>query len=479
MSYCSRVYRQRNAHTHDESKKEPFFSKENDIKKSHQPGTFFQAKLTVNQPGDSYEQEADSVANAVVNKTTKGPIVQHKKISSIQRLATSMEDEKLSTNDARMAKDKEIQEKPIQRMTDVPEKEKSEDIQKTELPGKDEKENIQKKEGSGLEEDDKLKTEAVQTKASGNTKTASPHVTSKIESTSGKGNVLPAKTKMEMSSSFGVDFSGVRIHKDSEAVNLNKELQAQAFTRGNDIYFNEGKFDPESSEGKFLLAHELTHVVQQNDDLQRYTIQRRVIDRNVTTNQVMLNTLGLSRQQVIDAITSADADSISLAQNAEDILRTQLANARTGNVVDANSEIILNEELGISFNDPGQHSLIRQQIGRFRTVKETLQSGYLRYMALGTSDVKLVGCRVGSCGVNHAFSCPGNRLVVLCQPFWDFPNPINRGAVILHEPFHIWFHMASHEVSALKRADASCFESFALRASGSNALRSCVNHTGG
>ena len=66
-----------------------------------------------------------------------------------------------------------------------------------------------------------------------------------------------------MSAKFGVDFSGVRIHDDSEAVGLAKELQAQAFTHGRDIYFNEGKFDPESGAGKNLLAHELTHVVQQ------------------------------------------------------------------------------------------------------------------------------------------------------------------------------------------------------------------------
>ena len=124
MSYNSRVYRQRNAHMPDEAKKESFFSGQHDVNKSHQKGAFFQAKLTVNKPGDSYEQEADSVANAVVNKNTAGPVVQHKKISNLQRLATPVEDEKLGTNDARMAKDKEIQEKPIQRMDAGPEKEK-------------------------------------------------------------------------------------------------------------------------------------------------------------------------------------------------------------------------------------------------------------------------------------------------------------------------------------------------------------------
>lgn len=62
---------------------------------------------------------------------------------------------------------------------------------------------------------------------------------------------------------FGTDFSGVRIHTSGDAVSMNKELHAQAFAHGSNIYFNEGKYNPGSNEGKQLLAHELTHVVQQ------------------------------------------------------------------------------------------------------------------------------------------------------------------------------------------------------------------------
>ena len=267
MSYNSRVYRQRNAHVHDEVQQEPFFSKQNDISKSHPKSAFFQAKLTVNKPGDSYEQEADSVASAVVNRTTAGTVVQNKKISSIQRLATPIEDEKLGTNDARMAKDKEIQEMPIQRTAAKdPEKEKLDGIQKKGDPLK--------------EEEDKSKNTAVQAKPEAAATTAPSQVTSKIESAAGKGNALPAKAQQEMSDSFGVDFSSVRIHNDSEAAGMNKELQAQAFTHGSDIYFNEGKFDPESARGKFLLAHELTHVVQQNSDIKKKSIQRTIGDTN-------------------------------------------------------------------------------------------------------------------------------------------------------------------------------------------------------
>ncbi len=62
---------------------------------------------------------------------------------------------------------------------------------------------------------------------------------------------------------FGTDFSNVKVHTDSSAVQMNQDIQAQAFTHGQDIYFNSGKYSPDTNEGKSLLAHELTHVVQQ------------------------------------------------------------------------------------------------------------------------------------------------------------------------------------------------------------------------
>ncbi len=84
-----------------------------------------------------------------------------------------------------------------------------------------------------------------------------------LEKTSGRGNTLPENTLSEMNSFFTENFSDVRIHTDKESEKMNNDLHAQAFTHGNDIYFNEGKYDPDSESGKHLLAHELTHVVQQ------------------------------------------------------------------------------------------------------------------------------------------------------------------------------------------------------------------------
>lgn len=77
------------------------------------------------------------------------------------------------------------------------------------------------------------------------------------------GKPLDQKDKESMETTIGVDFSGVRIHSDTDAANLSRYIGARAFTYKNHIFFNQGEFSPSSSEGRHLLAHELTHVVQQ------------------------------------------------------------------------------------------------------------------------------------------------------------------------------------------------------------------------
>jgi hypothetical protein len=105
-------------------------------------------------------------------------------------------------------------------------------------------------------------TPFIQRKGAGGS-TASDGVSNQINATRGSGSPLPDNTRSFMESRIGADFSGVRVHTGSEAVQMNRELNAQAFTVGREVYFGEGKYSPDSSSGKSLLAHELTHVVQQ------------------------------------------------------------------------------------------------------------------------------------------------------------------------------------------------------------------------
>jgi hypothetical protein len=97
----------------------------------------------------------------------------------------------------------------------------------------------------------------------------SPAVENGISSSKGSGNKLPPDVNRSMSNSFGSDFSGVNIHNDSSSAGMNTALRSQAFTHGNDIYFNSGKYDPQSTSGKRLLAHELTHTLQQGGGTNR------------------------------------------------------------------------------------------------------------------------------------------------------------------------------------------------------------------
>ncbi len=103
----------------------------------------------------------------------------------------------------------------------------------------------------------------IQRKGKEGGRTASEGVSQQIKASSGNGSTMDVPTKSFMESRFGADFSGVKIHTGGDAVQMSRELNAQAFTVGNDIYFNEGKYNPGSDSGKHLLAHELTHTVQQ------------------------------------------------------------------------------------------------------------------------------------------------------------------------------------------------------------------------
>lgn len=107
------------------------------------------------------------------------------------------------------------------------------------------------------------KSGGIQKPGAGGAQAAAPGLSARIERSAGKGQPLPEDAGAEMENAFGTDFSNVSIHADAEASQMSRELGAQAFTYGSDIYFDSGRFDAGSSAGKRLLAHELTHTVQQ------------------------------------------------------------------------------------------------------------------------------------------------------------------------------------------------------------------------
>ncbi|MBE8992714.1 DUF4157 domain-containing protein, partial [Nostoc sp. LEGE 12450] len=145
-----------------------------------------QAKLTIGEPGDKYEQEADRVASQVVKQINVSKPVQLRQGQTIQRRGV-IGGEQPSTV-----------------------------LDKT------------------------------------------------INSARGSGQPIEASLQHSIGQAMGADFSGVRVHTGTQADKLAQSIQAEAFTTGQDVFFRQGKYEPESLRGQELIAHELTHVVQQN-----------------------------------------------------------------------------------------------------------------------------------------------------------------------------------------------------------------------
>jgi hypothetical protein len=102
--------------------------------------------------------------------------------------------------------------------------------------------------------------------------------TDQINQLRGSGQSLDGAVQRELGTRMGADFSGVNVHATPEADDLNQRLGARAFTTGQDIFFRQGEYDPHSSGGKELLAHELTHVVQQREGVSNSPAAKMVVN---------------------------------------------------------------------------------------------------------------------------------------------------------------------------------------------------------
>lgn len=180
--------------------------------------SFIQAKMSVNAPNDVYEQEADAVAASVISRMHT---------SKVQREAD----------------DEELQMMPVQRQED------EEEMQT--MP-------IQRQ-----EDEEEMQMMPIQRKHSDGGFEVSSDVEQQINATRGQGHKLDDHTRSSFESAMGYDLSRVTIHTGDQASQLSRSVEAKAFTTGGDIYFGEGQYNPNTTDGQQLLAHELTHVVQQ------------------------------------------------------------------------------------------------------------------------------------------------------------------------------------------------------------------------
>ncbi|KAA3653964.1 MAG: DUF4157 domain-containing protein, partial [Chloroflexi bacterium] len=106
-----------------------------------------------------------------------------------------------------------------------------------------------------------------------------PDTENAIQQSQGSGQPLADPVRGSMQQAFGADFSNVKIHTNGQSDALNQSLNARAFTTGSDIFFRQGEYDPNSSGGQELLAHELTHVLQQGAASQPQQKQDAAVQR--------------------------------------------------------------------------------------------------------------------------------------------------------------------------------------------------------
>ncbi len=261
-----------------------------------------QAKLRVGKPNDRFEQEADHVADQVVEQSSSSE-VSTSTAPPVQTMKVGPGDLAQRESDVQLQEEEEVQlqsesesESEVQMM--------DEDSLNTEM-GTDESESVQLKSESEVQaksdtdtprtssgdsmstpqatpappvqlqaesssdeelqmkEDEEMTEESDTVQLKSKSVDSGDDVSSQIQSAKGGGLPMEDSIKSEMESGFGHDFSNVRIHTGSGASNMNKSLGAKAFTTGNDIFFNEGEYQPNAKSGKQLLAHELTHTLQQ------------------------------------------------------------------------------------------------------------------------------------------------------------------------------------------------------------------------
>ena len=112
-------------------------------------------------------------------------------------------------------------------------------------------------------EEDELQAEG----ASGTARRRTPNVSARVRTARGSGGSLDGATLQRMGGAFGQSFDHVRVHADTGADRMARDLNAKAFTNGSDVFFRAGQYAPGTAAGDHLIAHELTHVVQQGQGL--------------------------------------------------------------------------------------------------------------------------------------------------------------------------------------------------------------------
>ena len=214
-----------------------------------------QPKLAVNAPGDEYEQEADAVADKVMQMP--GAAAQ-----DINNAAGNALQNKPANGGEEQEKEKKEEEEQLEPVA-------QKIIQRKYATGGDDNDNDDDDERSGNKNSGK----------------AAPLITPNVQQVlQSPGQPLDTETRSFMESRFGFDFSKVQIHNNSLANQSSKDINALAYTHQHHIAFRAGQYQPQTESGRKLLAHELMHVVQQGNEnmIQRMAAVNFNLEEDIT-----------------------------------------------------------------------------------------------------------------------------------------------------------------------------------------------------
>ena len=231
-----------------------------------------QAKLSISQPGDFYEQQADSIAQQVMRRIAQ-PARQ-----DVQPQQMPQQEEQLQMKPPANFISPLLQRQPAPQQEEQlqmkpPANFISPLLQRQPAPQQEEQLQMKppanfispllQRQPAPQQEEVQMKP-MVQLRLSASGITATSDLENSLPQSRGSGQALADDIKQPMEQAFGADFASVRVHTDGNSDKLNKSIQAHALTTGQDVFFRQGEYSPGSNSGKELLAHELTHVIQQN-----------------------------------------------------------------------------------------------------------------------------------------------------------------------------------------------------------------------
>ncbi len=281
--------------------------------------TRLQMASKVSSPADPEEKEADSTAQKIMRMAIPASSIRYVKrgaggvfrqIAKPDKIATRLKSPYISRFADALNRSSDIEQ--IKRKTDTNEEKpevqkKASDDKKPEVQrtAANDEESIQRQQ-AGVDEpevnrkvdsdEDQIQRKAnpeqedrIQAKAEGTPNVAS-NVSADIRSSMSGGTPLPLSVRKFMEPRFKADFSNVRIHNDDRSAKLNQQVQAKAFAVSNHVFFGKDQFQPETDEGKELIAHELTHTIQQGGALQRREDAAAVTQRS----EPKISRLGIS-----------------------------------------------------------------------------------------------------------------------------------------------------------------------------------------